>query len=237
MTKAQLYSKRIEIILPRAEIQAIGFGFDGTWGSAPHKPTDESTNIRKLAIRARVLPNVHAEYIEGPGARFGLLGRVLGGIFGFGMKIRVARARRELKATIREAGKPIPVVAFGFSRGAIAALDFVWEVAYRMPTVKVGALILLDAVESDIWLHGWKHRKCRIPSNVQFCGHFRAYDENRLFFQSKDNLGANFKGKYEEKIATKGDHSYAGRSAESMKQMQEWLKMAGFPLEEETENE
>ena len=59
---------------------------------------------------------------EGPGTRFGPLGKLFGGAFGTGGKERVEEAYKKLEKNFGDADEVIDIV--GFSRGAALAAHF-----------------------------------------------------------------------------------------------------------------
>lgn len=157
------------------------YAFDGTWNE--NEPDDAAdTNVRKFyeAYEGRKF------YREGPGTRWGWLGKAFGGFFGAGGKERVEEAYVELTKNFRENEKVIDII--GFSRGAALALDFANKVhsegigGVQRPEIRfVG---VWDVVPSfgipgnDINL-GYV---LTLPDSVKKCFHAMALDERRQNF-------------------------------------------------------
>ncbi len=88
--------------------------------------------IDRAVQRDTVETNVHrfkefygadkAEYLEGVGTRFSLLGRLVGGAFGAGGRHRIRRMYRALTKRYFEGDTEIDIV--GFSRGAALSVHF-----------------------------------------------------------------------------------------------------------------
>jgi len=158
------------------------YAFDGTWNK--DKPgASADTNVLKFANAFRPGAGVH--YVEGVGVRFGLLGRVFGGIAGAGGWARIRSARQALAENLARGDSVIDVI--GFSRGAALALEFA-ERTLTMPArgapLQVRFLGLWDTVHSfgipgnSINL-GWE---MTLPGNVRKCFHALALDERRHSF-------------------------------------------------------
>lgn len=157
------------------------YAFDGTWNE--NKPDDAAdTNVRKFyeAYEGRKF------YREGPGTRWGWLGKIFGGLFGAGGKKRVEEAYEELGKNFRENDRVIDII--GFSRGGALALDFANKIhsegvgGGQRPEIRfVG---VWDVVPSfgipgnDINL-GFV---LTLPESVKQCFHAMALDERRRNF-------------------------------------------------------
>lgn len=113
------------------------YAFDGTWNIRDTKDSvlrvQESQYGSDTAFRRETLEtNVHrfkefygaenAEYLEGVGTRFAVLGRIVGGGFGVGGKYRIRRMYRRLCERYHAGDTNIDII--GFSRGAAMALHF-----------------------------------------------------------------------------------------------------------------
>ncbi len=160
------------------------YAFDGTWNK--NKPGDaKDTNVFKFYEAY----TGSKWYVEGPGTRWGLIGKVFGGLFGAGGKERVEEAYEELQKNFRKGDEVIDIV--GFSRGGALALDFA-NTIHKMgvlgksePTIRfVG---VWDVVPSfgvpgnDVNL-GYV---LTLPSSVKKCFHAMALDERRQSFKVK----------------------------------------------------
>jgi uncharacterized protein (DUF2235 family) len=161
------------------------YAFDGTWNKNMPKDQDD-TNVRKFfeAYRSAYAGPSNANfYVDGPGARWGAIGKFFGGIFGAGSKERVQEGLDKLKSN-RASDKVIDIV--GFSRGAFIALDFANEV-YRQKLGDIRFLGLWDTVGSmgipgdhiDPGFHS------SVPPNVAQCFHARSLDERRVAFEGE----------------------------------------------------
>lgn len=160
------------------------YAFDGTWNrDKPGADTDTNVVWFKNAYVG------HVFYKEGVGTRFGVLGKVAGGITGAGGRSRVGDAMKALRANLKKGDIVIDIV--GFSRGAALALHFANQV-FKGKFDGIGSgspppirfLGLWDCVPSfgvptspaNI---GWD---LRLPDNVQKCYHALALDERRKSF-------------------------------------------------------
>ncbi len=157
------------------------YAFDGTWNE--NKPDDAAdTNVRKFyeAYEGRKF------YREGPGTRWGWLGKAFGGFFGAGGKERVEEAYEELTKNFRENERAIDII--GFSRGGALALDFANKIrsegvsGVQRPEIRF--LGVWDVVPSfgipgnDVNL-GYV---LTLPDSVKKCVHAMALDERRQNF-------------------------------------------------------
>src|SRR3989338_8757624 len=157
------------------------YAFDGTWNE--NEPDEaEDTNVFKFkeAYQGRKF------YLPGVGTRFGIVGRVFGGLFGAGGKERIKEAYKELEKNYREDERVIDII--GFSRGGALALDFANKIHSegvcdsRHPEIRF--LGVWDVVPSfgvpgnDINM-GYA---LTLPDSVKKCFHAMALDENRQNF-------------------------------------------------------
>jgi len=174
------------------------YAFDGTWNE--NKPGDaKDTNVVKFMEAYAG----NKWYVEGPGTRFGPLGKLFGGVFGTGGKERVEEAYKKLEKNFGDADEVIDIV--GFSRGAALALDFANTIHTRgvsgisEPAIRfVG---VWDVVPSfgipgnDVNL-GYV---LNLPLSVKKCFHAMALDERRKNF------------KVQRVVSTVGDANAEGR--------------------------
>ena len=154
------------------------YAFDGTWNE-DHAAAEQDTNVvwfRDAYADGNVL------YLSGPGTRGGWLGKIAGGLTGFGARARVNEALRTLATNMALGDRTIDIV--GFSRGAAIALHFANVVAERYNCTPVRFLGLWDTVPSfgvpgnEIdW--GWK---LGYPVTTERCVHAMALDEARYNF-------------------------------------------------------
>ena len=95
------------------------YAFDGTWNEDEGNPGID-TNVVKFRDAYLLRHFIH--YIEGVGTRYGVLGRVLGGVFGAGGKTRIEEMYERLCEFWEAGDQEIDIV--GFSRGAALAVHF-----------------------------------------------------------------------------------------------------------------
>ncbi len=179
------------------------YAFDGTWREDEDAPED-TTNV----VRFRDLYRGRTEYRDGVGTRFSILGKFLGGLFGFGGRSRVEQMYEAVRENYRRGDTVIDII--GFSRGAALAVHFCHILAdhgieldaNRTVKPEIRFLGLWDTVASfglsfdigsvinfqDINL-GWNIAS--IPDNVRACAHALALDERRETFrpQRYDRVG------------------------------------------------
>src|SRR5258707_7750526 len=158
------------------------YAFDGTWNS--DKPdTANDTNV----VWFRDAYTGPKRYWTGVGTRFGVVGKLAGGITGAGGHERIEEGLKELAANFAKGDTVVDVV--GFSRGAAIAVDFANEVAKQtgLPGPSPAAVRFLgiwDVVGSfdlpgdDIDI-GFDFKT---PPSTAHCVHCMALDERRLFF-------------------------------------------------------
>ena len=112
------------------------YAFDGTWNIRDQKNTiehiqDVQYGPDQAPKRDTAETNVHrfkefygskVEYLQGVGTRFGYLGRIFGGAFGFGGRHRIRKMYRRLSERYFAGDPEIDII--GFSRGAALAVHF-----------------------------------------------------------------------------------------------------------------
>ena len=96
------------------------YAFDGTCNEDEKKDENE-TNVRKFLL-AYEGANFEENYLAGVGTRFGLLGTMLGGVFGAGGKTRIEEMYDKLIQKWKAGDRQIDII--GFSRGAALAVHF-----------------------------------------------------------------------------------------------------------------
>ena len=215
------------------------YAFDGTW-NREHTGADynQNSNVVRfakayLAGKAVYQKNGDANhivedndngYISGPGTRYDLVGRVLGGVAGVGGRNRVKEAIKRVERKFKEGDYVIDVV--GFSRGAAIALHFVNEVAEAKTfegkdgqpvEPRVRFLGLWDVVAAFGIPRDLGHLKFQetnlgwhltLPAIVDHCFHALALDERRQSFRPTRVAGA-----YE--VWFRGVHSDVGGGNEN----------------------
>jgi len=99
------------------------FAFDGTWNAGKTDDFQEqNTNVFDFYTAYRSHSGTTDFYRPGVGTRFGVAGKVLGGVFGLGELPRINEAYDHLCACWAAGDRVIDIV--GFSRGAATTLDF-----------------------------------------------------------------------------------------------------------------
>lgn len=99
------------------------YAFDGTWNKAKRgsDPSPKNTNVARFTD-AYERSGGTVRYCDGIGTRLGLLGKVVGGVFGLGELTRIDEVYDDLCRNWLAGDKVIDIV--GFSRGAATVLDF-----------------------------------------------------------------------------------------------------------------
>lgn len=184
------------------------YAFDGTWNKEHKDPEHvlRNTNVKKFFD---LYEGTRNKYVAGVGTRFGIFGRVLGGLFGFGGYARLDTMYRQLCENYVTGHDKINVI--GFSRGAALALSFVnrivkrgirdpktGEVVESKPTIQfvglwdvVGSFgIALDI--GPIPFQKWElgHDLDLPRASVEHCFHAMALDERRRTFMITRVAGA-----------------------------------------------
>ena len=183
------------------------YAFDGTWNREhPEEGVARNTNVRRFFDLYEGTRNVYA---AGVGTRFGLLGRLVGGVFGAGGFSRLDDMYRSLCANYVAGHTRINLV--GFSRGAALALDFANRVAKRGIVDDSGRSVTREPVIDFIGLFDivgsfgipfslgpfkfqeWNiGHQLRLPTNIAVtnCFHALALDERRRTFMVTRVTGA-----------------------------------------------
>ena len=94
------------------------YAFDGTWNEDEGHDIEDTNVVRFKEL----YQGNNAEYMEGVGTRFGIVGKFLGGIFGAGGQTRIKEMYDELCENYANGDKEIDII--GFSRGAALAVHF-----------------------------------------------------------------------------------------------------------------
>ncbi len=150
------------------------YAFDGTWNE-DEGDEGKDTNVAKFSDAY----TDKTYYLEGVGTRFGFIGKLLGGLAGFGGRIRIREALEELDRNFANGDRTIDIC--GFSRGAALALHFANEIQEEKGGAEIRFLGLWDVVASfgipgnDLNFF-WT---LTLPDNVKQCCHAMALDERR----------------------------------------------------------
>ena len=153
------------------------YAFDGT-GNEDEVDGREDSNV----VKFRDAYSEPTFYLEGIGTRFGLPGKIVGGLTGLGGRERIEEALSAFDRNV--VGRDAVVDIVGFSRGAALALHFANVLFEKRDGAAVRFLGLWDAVASfglpgnDTNL-GWTFT---LPDNVVRCRHAMALDERRRGF-------------------------------------------------------
>ncbi len=158
------------------------YAFDGTWNK--NRPRDaKDTNVVKF--HGAYAGNKW--YVEGPGTRFGWVGKLFGGVFGAGGKQRVEEACKELEKNFRKGDEIIDIV--GFSRGGALALDFANTIHSQGVLGKSAPEIRFVGVWDVVPSFGIPGNDTNLgyvltlPPSVRKCFHAMALDERRQNFK------------------------------------------------------
>ncbi len=176
------------------------YAFDGTWNDSStsiKSNTSKDTNVHRF----RQLYGENHFYKDGVGTRYGIIGKIVGGITGAGAQKRVEEHFDALKSSFAAGDKTIDVI--GYSRGASIARMFVHHIernfddlvnkngtALTAPPV-VRFLGLFDTVASFgiPWNDDEDDFETDIPECVEHTYHAMALDETRETFGIERCLG------------------------------------------------
>jgi len=158
------------------------YAFDGTWNS-DQPSSEKDTNVAWFYSAYTGTKR----YWSGVGTRFGLLGRLAGGITGAGGHQRIREGLVELTKNFMAGDTTVDIV--GFSRGAAIAVDFANEVSRHTglpgpvpPEVRflgVWDIVASFDIPGDSIDIGFDFKT---PPNAKRCIHCMALDERRLLF-------------------------------------------------------
>ena len=206
------------------------YAFDGTWNdsTAPDDQRDarKDTNVHRF----RVAYSGKREYVNGVGTRFGLIGKIVGGLTGAGAEQRITEQFAALRKNYAAGDTDIDVV--GYSRGAAIARMFIQRIErdfdslvdsagkalLKVPQVRF--LGLFDTVASFgiPWDANERSFKPDIPECVANTFHAMALDETRETFGIERCLGN--RNKITE-VWFRGGHGDIGGNATYVKKLGE----------------
>ena len=163
------------------------YAFDGT-GNRDNPVDAKDTNVLKFFNAYKNGYNKNGEnfYKSGVGTRGGLIGKVIGSIFGAGGQKRLKVAREALKKNFRKGDKDIDIV--GFSRGAALALEFANEVDNMTIGGKKSPPIRFVGLWDTVASFGIPGNNINLghnlglAGNVKNCFHALSLDERRFTF-------------------------------------------------------
>lgn len=173
------------------------YAFDGTWNDssapAPERNAAKDTNVHRF--RERYQGEEH--YMDGVGTRYGLIGKVVGGLTGAGADARVREQFDNLRRAVACGDRTIDVV--GYSRGAAIARMFLHRIESDFEELdenldsppEVRFLGLFDTVASFgvPWNNDEGEFRPDIPDFVAHTFHAMALDETRETFGIERCLG------------------------------------------------
>lgn len=169
------------------------YAFDGTWNDSSvdesKRDTKEDTNVHRFCEHYME----EVAYIDGVGTRYGLVGKVIGGMTGAGWGARIKEQFKVLKEQFQKGDDCIDII--GYSRGAAIARIFVHYINENYDELKfegndlssvprIRFVGLFDTVAS--FGIPWSEKESgfdkRIPENVENVYHAMALDESRETF-------------------------------------------------------
>ncbi len=165
------------------------YAFDGTGNKEnPVDAKEKNTNVLKFfnAYKDGYTKNGENFYKSGVGTRWGLIGRVIGSIFGAGGRSRLKEAKKVLKKNFRKGDRDIVIV--GFSRGAALALEFANEVDNMTIGGKKSPPIRFVGLWDTVASFGIPGNNINLghnlglAGNVKTCFHALSLDERRFTF-------------------------------------------------------
>lgn len=231
------------------------YAFDGTWNdsSAPEsqRDTNKDTNVHRFRMS---YGDNHIHYVNGVGTRYGVIGKLIGGLTGAGAQKRVEEQFEVLKNNFTKGDTVIDVV--GYSRGAAIARMFVYRIGLNFDELTVDGkaletppavrfLGLFDTVASFgiPWNEDEDDFDADIPEFVENTFHAMALDETRETFGIERCLGNRnkitevwFRGGHGDiggnstYTGRKGEESNRARSDIALKWMVTKAKACGLPV-------
>jgi len=217
------------------------YAFDGTWNEA--KDDDQqyrNTNVWRFhAAYTANSGNQRGFYWPGVGTRLGVVGKIIGGVFGAGEVPRLEEAYDQLCAAWAAGDRVIDIV--GFSRGAATTLDFCHLIESRgirglEPKPQIGFLGVWDVVASfglanlgatDLNIG---HHISLPKARLQYAFHALALDERRPSFTPTRLPGAYevwFRGAHSD---IGGGNGNRGLNDIALKWMMSKAAAAGLPI-------
>ncbi len=176
------------------------YAFDGTWNDS--REPDELRDLKKdtNVHRFRVLYRDKVQYLDGVGSRFGMIGRIVGGLTGAGAENRIVEQFESLRENFEADDTTIDII--GYSRGAAIARMFVQRIETQYDKLvlageplskppEVRFLGLFDTVASFgiPWTANERDFRPDIPEFVSKTFHAMAMDETRETFGIERCLG------------------------------------------------
>lgn len=176
------------------------YAFDGTWNDSRAPDDERDLKLDTNVHRFRMLYAGKREYLDGVGSRFGIIGKIFGGLTGAGASQRVEENFEALKRNFDAGDTDIDIV--GYSRGAAIARLFVHRIERDFDALRLNGkslieppvirfLGLFDTVASFgiPWDPDERGFVPDIPETVQNTFHAMALDETRETFGIERCLG------------------------------------------------
>lgn len=176
------------------------YAFDGTWNDSSIPDTERNTNLDTNVHRFRVLYRDRKHYVNGVGTRYGIIGKIIGGLTGAGAQKRVEEHFDTLKENFQAGDTTIDIV--GYSRGAAIARMFTHHIDKNYDDIVINGkslenppnirfLGLFDTVASFgvPWTENEHDFETNIPEFVESAYHAMALDETRETFGIERCLG------------------------------------------------
>lgn len=176
------------------------YAFDGTWNDSRAPDDERDLKLDTNVHRFRVLYTGKREYVDGVGSRFGIIGKIFGGLTGAGAAQRVEENFEALKENFEAGDTEIDII--GYSRGAAIARMFVHRIERDFDSLRLSGkalseppvvrfLGLFDTVASFgiPWDPDERGFVPDIPETVQNTFHAMALDETRETFGIERCLG------------------------------------------------
>lgn len=236
------------------------YAFDGTWNDSSN-PDSEHDSINDTNVhRFRVLYRENKHYVNGVGTRYGVIGKLIGGLTGAGAQKRIEEQFDALKKIFSSGDVTIDIV--GYSRGAAISRMFVHHIDRNFEDIildgkplkeppSVRFLGLFDTVASFgvPWTENEHDFETDIPEFVQNTYHAMALDETRETFGIERCLGnrnkiteAWFRGGHGDVggnatyLGRKGKESNQERSDLALNWMLKKAKACGLPVPDRLED-
>jgi uncharacterized protein (DUF2235 family) len=169
------------------------YAFDGTWNDSSMPVTLRDTNKDTNVHRFRTLYQGKKQYVNGVGTRYGIIGKLIGGVVGAGAQKRIDEQFEVLQNNYNSGDTAIDII--GYSRGAAIARMFVHHIALNFSDLEVNGsplelppivrfLGLFDTVASFgvPWNDNEQGFQAEIPEFVENTYHAMALDETRETF-------------------------------------------------------
>lgn len=238
------------------------YAFDGTWNDSSAPASQRDLNKDTNVHRFRMLYNdKNINYVDGVGTRFGIIGKLIGGLTGAGAEKRIEEQFELLQNNFEQGDTAIDIV--GYSRGAAISRMFVHRIAQNYeelidagvglsspPTIRF--LGLFDTVASFgvPWNDNEQDFETDIPEFVKNTYHAMALDETRETFGVERCLGNRnqitevwFRGGHGDIggnatfVGRQGDLSNRARSDIALKWMLAKAKSCGLPVPDKISDE